>query len=162
MMHRYLFALAWLCSLPAFSADPPPPPAEKPESWIGVTPTPYGPMLIQQDLPPPYRDYQMNRILTPEERKRWWETTNPAMGSVMQMDAREAMNHFAVKYKVKPGISFDHVVESMMLRGSQAGVRRGGRASGSYQEGPGKSGSYGMWNHPRAHVWNVFVRPASS
>ena len=31
-----------------------------------------------------------------------------------------------------------------------------------YQEGTGKSGSYGMWNHPRGHVWNVFVRPASS
>ena len=30
------------------------------------------------------------------------------------------------------------------------------------QEGTGKSGSYGMWNHPRGHVWNVFVRPASS
>ena len=22
-------------------------------------------------------------------------------------------------------------------------------------EGTGKSGSYGMWNHPRGHVWNV-------
>ena len=30
-------------------------------------------------------------------------------------------------------------------------------ASGSYQEGTGKPGSYGMWNHPRGHVWNVFV-----
>src|SRR5574341_287249 len=40
---------------------------------------------------------------------------------------------------------------------SQAGVRRGVRASGSYQEGTGKSGSYGMWNHPRGHVWNVLV-----
>ena len=36
------------------------------------------------------------------------------------------------------------------------------RASGSYQEGTGKSGSYGMWNPPRGHDWNVFVRPASS
>ena len=45
---------------------------------------------------------------------------------------------------------------------AQAGVRRGVRAPGSYQEGTGKSGSYGMWNHPRGHVWNVFVRPASS
>src|SRR5574337_1042253 len=44
---------------------------------------------------------------------------------------------------------------------SQGGVRRGVRASGSYQEGTGKLGSYGMWNHPRGHVWNVFVRPAS-
>ena len=46
--------------------------------------------------------------------------------------------------------------------GMLQGVRRGVRASGSYQEGTGKSGSYGMWNHPRGHVWNVFVRPASS
>ena len=30
------------------------------------------------------------------------------------------------------------------------------------QEGTGKSGSYGMWNHPRGHVWNVVVSPASS
>src|SRR5574340_1177575 len=45
---------------------------------------------------------------------------------------------------------------------SQGGVRRGVRAAGSYQEGTGKSGSYGMCNHPRGHVWNVFGRPASS
>src|SRR5574337_283400 len=37
--------------------------------------------------------------------------------------------------------------------------RQGSR--GSYQEGTGKSGSFGMWNHPRGHVWNVVVRPAS-
>ena len=35
-------------------------------------------------------------------------------------------------------------------------------ATSLFQEGTGKSGSYGMWNHPRGHVWNVFVRPASS
>src|SRR5574340_747804 len=26
----------------------------------------------------------------------------------------------------------------------------------------GRDYFYGMWNHPRGHVWNVFVRPASS
>ena len=35
---------------------------------------------------------------------------------------------------------------------SQGGVRRGVRASGSYQEGTGKSQSFGMWNYPRGHV----------
>ena len=54
-------------------------------------------MLIQQALPPPYRDYQMNRILTPEEKKRWRQMAMPMMASMMQMDAREAMNYFAVK-----------------------------------------------------------------
>src|SRR5574340_342842 len=131
MMRLLLFALAWCCSsLPAFAADAPAPPSSaqtQPQGWIGVTPTPYGPMLIQQDLPPPYRDYQMSRILTPEERKRWWQTTVPAMAGVMQMDAREAMNHFAVKYKVKPGVSFDHVVESMMLRANQVNLKYVGK-----------------------------------
>ena len=45
---------------------------------------------------------------------------------------------------------------------SQGGVRRGVRASGSYQEGTGKSGCFAMWKHPRGHVWNVVVSPASS
>ena len=46
--------------------------------------------------------------------------------------------------------------------GRQGGVRRGVRASGSYQEGTGKSGCFAMWTHPRGHVWNVVVSPASS
>src|SRR5574337_64129 len=33
---------------------------------------------------------------------------------------------------------------------------------GFLSRGDRKSGSYGMWNHPRGHVWNVFVRPAST
>src|SRR5574337_1109528 len=45
---------------------------------------------------------------------------------------------------------------------SQGGVRRGVRASGSYQEGTAKSGCFAMWKHPRGHVWNVVVSPASS
>ena len=40
--------------------------------------------------------------------------------------------------------------------------RRGVRASGSSQERIGKSGSFGMWHHPRAYVSNILVRPASS
>lgn len=94
------FALAWFCCLPAFAADAPverPAPAPV-ESWLDVEPTPYGPMLIQQGPPPPYRDYQMSRVLTPEERQRWLQMAMPVVGSMMQVDAREAMNHFAVKY----------------------------------------------------------------
>jgi len=33
------------------------------------------------------------------------------------------VNHFAVKYKAKPGISFDEVVESMMLRANQVNLK---------------------------------------
>ncbi len=126
MTRIILFALAWFLSLPACAAaapvSPPSTPA-MPQSWIGVTPTPYGPVLIQQGLPPPYRDYQMNRILTPEEKKRWLQMAMPMMASMMQMDAREAMNHFAVKYQAKPGLSFDEVVQSMMLRANQVNLK---------------------------------------
>ncbi|MGE5318571.1 MAG: DUF302 domain-containing protein [Hyphomicrobiaceae bacterium] len=137
MMRILPFVLACICSLPVLAAESPPAPppqATTPapqtvpaQSWIGVTPTPYGPILMQQAPPPPYRDYQMNRILTPEERARWLQMAMPMMAHLMQMDAREAMNYFAVKYKVKPGVSFDQVVESMMLRANQVNLKYVGK-----------------------------------
>lgn len=122
MTRMLWFALAWWCALPALAADPQAPSA-MPQSWIGVTATPYGPMMVQQGLPPPYRDYQMNRVLTPEEKKRWLQMAMPLMASMMQVDAREAINHFAVKYQAKPGLSFDEVVQSMMLRANQVNLK---------------------------------------
>lgn len=133
MMRILSFGLAWLCSLPALAAEPPAQPAapvpqnEPAQGWIDVAPTPYGPMLMQQAPPPPYRDYQMNRVLTPEEKARWRQMAMPMMAYLMQMDAREAMNYFAVKYKAKPGVSFDQVVESMMLRANQVNLKLVGR-----------------------------------
>ena len=41
-------------------------------------------------------------------------------------------------------------------------LQRGVRASGSYQERTGKSGSFGMCHHPRGYVSNILVRQASS
>lgn len=143
MMRCFLFALASVVSLSLFAADPAPdatpttlPPDAPPavpassnapngtaQKWIDVTPTPHGPMLIQLAPPPPYRDYQMSRILPPEERRRWLQMAMPVMANMMQMDAREAMNHFTVKYKVKPGVSFDEVVQSMMLRANQMNLK---------------------------------------
>lgn len=128
MMRRLLPVLVCLFGLPAFSAQ-----AQTPtnpylqgaptQGWIGFTPTPYGPMMIQQAPPPPYRDYQMNRIIPPEEKKRWLQMAMPMMANMMQMDAREAMNYFAVKYQAKPGLSFDEVVESMMLHANKVNLK---------------------------------------
>jgi uncharacterized protein (DUF302 family) len=126
MLRTLLFAATLAC-LPAVAADAPPPakpaPAAPATPWFGTIQTPYGPMLMQQALPPPYRDYQMNRILKPEEKKRWLQMAMPMMANMMQMDAREAMNYFAIKYKAKAGLSFDEVVESMMLRANQVNLK---------------------------------------
>ena len=126
MLRTLLFAATLAC-LPAVAADAPPPakpaPAAPATPWFGTIQTPYGPMLMQQALPPPYRDYQMNRILKPEEKKRWLQMAMPMMANMMQMDAREAMNYFAIKYQAKAGLSFDEVVESMMLRANQVNLK---------------------------------------
>ena len=122
-------AFASMCSLSAVAAElplapaKPDQPAPRPASWIDAAPTPYGPVMMQQAPPPPYRDYQMNRVLSPEERQRWLQMAMPMVANMMQMDAREAMNHFAVKYQAKPGLSFDDVVQSMMLRANQVNLK---------------------------------------
>jgi len=98
-------------------------PAAPASGWLDATPTPYGPIMMQQAPPPPYRDYQMNRILTPEEKQRWLKIAMPMNSNMAQMDAREVVNHFAVKYKAKAGLSFDEVVDSMMLRANQVNLK---------------------------------------
>ena len=44
----------------------------------------------------------------------------------------------------------------------QGCLRRGVWASGSSQERTGKSGSFGVWHHPRGYISNFLVKPASS
>ena len=99
-------------------------PAVKPQQpqgsgWVVPVQTPYGPVLMQQGMMPSYRDYQMNRIIPPEEKKRYMQMAMPMMANMMQLDAREAMNYMVTKYKAKPGLSFDEVVESLKLRANQ-------------------------------------------
>ncbi|MDP3124647.1 MAG: DUF302 domain-containing protein [Thiobacillus sp.] len=127
------FAFASMCGLSAVAADLPATPVKPDQpvqpaaSWVDTAPTPYGPVMMQQAAPPPYRDYQMNRILTPEEKQRWQQLAMPMTTHMAEVDAREAVNHFAVKYQAKPGVSFDEVVESMMLRANQINLKYVGK-----------------------------------
>ena len=61
----------------------------------------------------------MNRVIPDAEKRRYLQMAMPMMANMMRLDAREAMNYFAVKYKAKPGLSFDDVVESLKLRANQ-------------------------------------------
>jgi uncharacterized protein (DUF302 family) len=64
----------------------------------------------------PTRPYEMSRIVTEEEKTRMMRSAIPLLANGMSMDLRDVMNHMATKYKVKEGLTFDDVVESMKLR----------------------------------------------
>lgn len=108
--------------LPAGTGEPAPTAATSPAregGWIAPVQTPYGPLIMQQGMMPPQRDYQMSRVIPPEERKRYLRMAMPTVSSMMQLDAREALNYMVVKYPARPGISFDEVVQSLKLRANQ-------------------------------------------
>ncbi|MEW5965910.1 MAG: DUF302 domain-containing protein [Pseudomonadota bacterium] len=115
--------LAGCCGLPAWAADAPRSAPAPIGRWLDFELTPYGPLLIQRGPPPPYRDYQMSRVLTPDERKRWRAAAMPMMERMMQMDAREVINQFALKMKARPGLSFDDVVQSLTLRANRLNLK---------------------------------------
>jgi uncharacterized protein (DUF302 family) len=104
----------------ATPTSPSPPPAE---GWIIPMQTPYGPLMMQQGEMPAYSDYQMSRVIPLEERKRYMQMAMPMMANMMQLDAREAMSYMVVKYKAKPGLGFDEVVESLKLRANQLNLK---------------------------------------
>jgi uncharacterized protein (DUF302 family) len=65
------------------------------------------------------RPYEMSRVIPPEEKAKLMKQMMPMMNMVTRMDVKDVMNLMAVKYKVKAGLSFDDVVESMKLRANQ-------------------------------------------
>ena len=117
-----LALVAFVMPVPAQSADPAPAitaapakTAAPPDPWYDWAMTPWGPMLQQTGPVPPWRNYQMNRVLTPAEKQRMMEMAMPMLGNMMKLDAREAMNWFAAKVQARPGVSFDDAVESLKL-----------------------------------------------
>ena len=113
------FAKPAIASSPADNSSKNPSVAQSGGGWISPVPTPYGPIIQQQGLPPPRVDFGMNRVIPEAEKRRYMQMAMPMMANMMQLDAREAMNYFAVKYKAKPGLSFDDVVDSLKLRANQ-------------------------------------------
>ncbi|MCX7673412.1 MAG: DUF302 domain-containing protein [Thiobacillaceae bacterium] len=61
----------------------------------------------------------MSRIVTPEEKKAMMRQLMPWMGQATRMNVRDVMNYMTTKYKAKPGLTFDDVVESMKLRANK-------------------------------------------
>ncbi len=69
------------------------------------------------------RPYEMSGIISPEEKAKLMKQMMPMMSLATRMDVKDVMNLMATKYKVKAGLSFDDVVESMKLRANQVNFK---------------------------------------
>ncbi len=67
----------------------------------------------------PTKPYSMRPGIPQETKRQLMQMMMPMMTNVMRMSMPDAMNWFAHKIKAKPGLSFDDVIESMMLRANQ-------------------------------------------
>jgi len=75
--------------------------------------------LIGTLSPKPTRPYTMRPGIPQETKRQMMQMMMPIMNSVFRMSMPDAMNWFAHKIPAKPGVSFDEVVESMMLRANK-------------------------------------------
>ena len=106
-----------LVSATVFAADPA---AAVKNPYLADVPVSAGPMVLP--ISPSgrgTRPYEMSRIIPPEEKARMMKQMMPMMSMATRMDVKDVMNMMSTKYKAKPGLSFDDVVESMKLRANQ-------------------------------------------
>ncbi len=94
--------------------------------YLQYTPAPVGlPMLLPFGLPMQVQPqvsrtpYTMRPNVPQATKRQMMQMMMPMMTSMMRMSMPDAMNWFAYKVKAKPGLKFDEVVESMMLRANQ-------------------------------------------
>lgn len=74
------------------------------------------------------RPYEMSRIIPPEEKADLMKKMMPMMSTMSRMDVKDVMNLMAIKYKAKPGLSFDDVKQSMELRANQLNFKKVGES----------------------------------
>ena len=75
--------------------------------------------LIGTLSPTPTRPYTMRPGIPDVAKKQMMQMMMPIMSSIFRMSMPDAMNWFTLKIKAKPGLTFDEVVESMMLRANK-------------------------------------------
>ncbi len=71
----------------------------------------------------PRRPYEMRRIIEQPEKTAMIQMMLPMTTSLLQMGMPDAMNYFARKIKAKPGLTFEEVRESLMLRANQTNMK---------------------------------------
>jgi|GEM_PF-251873 len=102
-----------------------PPPAASSNPWLQNVPLSAFQLMMTLQAQPA-RPYTMRRIISQEEKKQLMQTMLPMMTGFMNMSMADGMNYFALKYKAKPGLSFDEVRESLLLRANMVNMKKVG------------------------------------
>jgi uncharacterized protein (DUF302 family) len=82
--------------------------------------------LIGTLMPTPTKPYTMRPAIPQGVKKQMMQMMMPMMTNMMRMSMPDAMNWMAHKIKVKPGVSFDDVIQSMNLRANQLNFKHVG------------------------------------
>lgn len=142
-MTKYLTLFAcFFCLSQAVAQTPsPPPPQVVPAAanpWLPQTaPTYQAPVFLPVPIPVPVlpqstpqaapalpsKPYTMRRPISQQEKIQLMQMALPIMTTVFRMSMPDSMNYFARKYKVKPGLTFADVKESLFLRANQLNVK---------------------------------------
>jgi uncharacterized protein (DUF302 family) len=120
-MKRIAVLLASLsAAVPAMAADNP---------YMANVPVSVGPMVLPvSPAGRGTRPYEMSRVIPPEEKKAMMQKMMPMMSMATRMDVKDVMNMMSTKYKVKDGLTFDDVVQSMELRANQLNFKKVGHS----------------------------------
>ena len=125
MKRSLIAALALFFAVPAVAQ----PPAQSNNPYLQHVPLSAGPLVLP--ISPgsrATRPYEMSRIITPQEKTQLMKQMMPMMTSMTRMGIKDVMNLMAVKYKAKPGLTFDDVKQSMELRANQLNFKKVGES----------------------------------
>jgi hypothetical protein len=137
LVASFLLATEAIAATPPMVVQPMAVPATNPWLVPYVTPAyqaPMPPVFMPFPLPglpqagpaQPSKPYTMRRIIPQQEKTQMMQMFLPMMTNMFRMSMPDSMNYFSRKYKVKPGLSFDEVRDSLFLRGNQLNVKKVG------------------------------------
>lgn len=135
MKHTLLATLALTLAVPALAADPAPtgnPYLTNVPASTGLT-LPKFPSLPSLPSIPKFpaqgvRPYEMSGVVPQETKATLIKSMMPLMNMTTRMDLKDMMNLMTIKYKAKPGLTFDDVKTSMELRANSLNFKKVGES----------------------------------
>ena len=125
-LKQTLFAvLAFGLAVPALAADPAPA-----NPYLANVPISAGPLIIP--VSPSgrgTRPYEMSGVVPQAEKAAMMRQMMPMMKMGTRMDLKDVMNLMTIKYKAKPGLTFDDVKTSMELKANQLNFKKVGESA---------------------------------